>query len=507
MKKKIEKKEVLIWIGILSTILIVCSNFLQMHYSSDTFVLYNLGYLKYPSEYFLRDGRIISTLFCYLGGILHLPIPVYIIAMDFIGMIFLSVAIYIMSKIFINIIKPTKLKWEILIYLAAFILILNQYTLEYLLFPESAVMCLGILFTVLAVKEFVDNDNKYKYLKIFLYLLLTGLSYQGELNIFPILAILVLVLKQIKEKKETKEFIKDFAKELIKLIVVTVSILVICLGIVHISEYFFGSTKKNIMEITNMRTFIRKLNIVLRYSKEIIINCINMFPQYSVVACVIISLIIMIITKAKFQTIVNYIFLVIVSIASVVLPLFAVTAGICARLSIPVMMIFGMSLIILIANVQAEKKKYKRRIVIIFTILLFIMNAVFIIRNTTEHIAANKVDENDGKTINYLIEKYEEKNNIKVTKFGYTYDFEPQQFAVGIEHMQSLTERKLACSWCVLYAMDYYCQRDFELVQFDTSVLRENEEESLNRNGNRNYEVFSDEQIIFKDDTIYMIIY
>lgn len=215
-----------------------------MHYSSDTFVLYNLGYLKYPSEYFLRDGRIISTLFCYLGGILHLPIPVYIIAMDFIGMIFLSVAIYIMSKIFINIIKPTKLKWEILIYLAAFILILNQYTLEYLLFPESAVMCLGILFTVLAVKEFVDNDNKYKYLKIFLYLLLTGLSYQGELNIFPILAILVLVLKQIKEKKETKEFIKDFAKELIKLIVVTVSILVICLGIVHISEYFLEVQRK-----------------------------------------------------------------------------------------------------------------------------------------------------------------------------------------------------------------------------------------------------------------------
>ena len=89
MKKKINKKEIYVLLGILGAIMIICINFLQMHYSSDTYVLYQLGYFKYPSEYFLKDGRLISTLFCYLGGILHLPIPAYIIAMDFLGMIFL----------------------------------------------------------------------------------------------------------------------------------------------------------------------------------------------------------------------------------------------------------------------------------------------------------------------------------------------------------------------------------------------------------------------------------
>ena len=68
----------------------------------------------------------------------------------------------------------TSIKKEILIYLSAFILILNQYALEYLLFPESAVMCVGVLFTVLALKEFV-SENKFKYLKITILLLLTGL--------------------------------------------------------------------------------------------------------------------------------------------------------------------------------------------------------------------------------------------------------------------------------------------------------------------------------------------
>ena len=99
MKKKINKKEVYVLLGILGTIMIICINFLQMHYSSDTYVLYQLGYFNYPSEYFLKDGRLISTLFCYLGGILHLPIPAYIIAMDFLGMIFLAISCFICINI------------------------------------------------------------------------------------------------------------------------------------------------------------------------------------------------------------------------------------------------------------------------------------------------------------------------------------------------------------------------------------------------------------------------
>ena len=227
MKKKINKKEIYVLLGILGAIMIICINFLQMHYSSDTYVLYQLGYFKYPSEYFLKDGRLISTLFCYLGGILHLPIPAYIIAMDFLGMIFLAISIYIISKIFIDIIKPENKKKEILIYLASFVLILNQYTLEYLLFPESAVMCLGVLFNVIAIKFMVDNP-KCKYIKIFLALLVAVFRYQGVLNMFPVLAILVYIVKQILDKREYKVKEKEFFVEMIKLAFIVIVVLAIC---------------------------------------------------------------------------------------------------------------------------------------------------------------------------------------------------------------------------------------------------------------------------------------
>lgn len=506
MKTKINKNEVYILLGILGVIIIICINFLQMHYSSDTYVLYNLGYFKYPSEYFLKDGRLISTLFCYLGGILHLPIPTYIITMDFIGMVFLAISIYIISKIFIDIIKPENKKKEILIYLASFVLILNQYTLEYLLFPESAVMCLGILFTVLAAKSFA-SDKKYKYIKTCIFLLLTGLSYQGELNIFPILAILVIMLKQIIEKKKIKEFLKDTFKELIKLAGITIVVLAISFIIVKICGNIFGQDKQSFMIINNARVLRRKINLVLYYSKDVLINCISMFPKYSILVCPILTIILLTVTKAKIQTIVNYIIIVITSIISVVFPLFVVTAAVCARLSIPAMMIFGISLLFLIANLKSDERKYKGKIISIVVISVFVLNSSFIIINSTEHIVANKVDENDGMQIKYLIEKYEQETGIQVTKFGYNYDFEPQQFAVGIKPMQSLTERKLACSWCILYAMDYYCDRNFKLVDFDTSILLEDENKGNINKGNQDYKAFSTEQIKFKNDTVYITVY
>ena len=102
-----------------------------MHFSSDTYVLYDLGYMAYPQKYFLLDGRLISTVVCFIAGILHIPINAYIIGMDFIGIIFVGTAIFTISKVFEKLINPKSPILKISIVLASFILILNQFTLEY----------------------------------------------------------------------------------------------------------------------------------------------------------------------------------------------------------------------------------------------------------------------------------------------------------------------------------------------------------------------------------------
>ena len=129
------------------------------------------------------------------------------------------------NKILEKIINPEKVITKLMLLAGSFILILNQFTLEYLLFPESAVMCLGVLFNVIAIKFMVDNP---KYIKIFSALLVAVFCYQGVLNMFPVLAILVYIVKQILDKREYKVKEKEFFVEMIKLAFIVIVVLAIC---------------------------------------------------------------------------------------------------------------------------------------------------------------------------------------------------------------------------------------------------------------------------------------
>ena len=72
--------------------------------------------------------------------------------------------------------------------------------------------------------------------------------------------------------------------------------------------------------------------------------------------------------------------------------------------------------------------------------------------------------------------------------------------------MYSMTERKLACEWSLREAMNYYCERKFVIVNFDHTVFMEKDRMQMNHR-NEDYNMFLQEQIRIKDDTLYMIIY
>ena len=96
--KKIKKKDIVLYIVMLTFCIIVCAPLLQMHIASDTYNFMDLGYFQYPSQYFLKDARIISTLFTYLAGILNLDYQVFIVGMEVLAVIIASFSIYILYK-------------------------------------------------------------------------------------------------------------------------------------------------------------------------------------------------------------------------------------------------------------------------------------------------------------------------------------------------------------------------------------------------------------------------
>ena len=497
--KNINKENLLKYLIIQLITLFICQNFLQMHYSSDTYVLFDLGYMAYPSKYFLLDGRLISTLVCYIAGILNIPMNAYIIGMDFIGIIFMGISIFIIEKILEDIIKPQNNILKILITASSFVLILNQFALEYLLFPESAVMCLGVLLNVLAIKIMVENP-RYKYIKIFFVLLTATLCYQGLLNIFPVLAVMTYIVKQIVDKRDFKVKEKEFIIEMVKLAVIVILSLAICMLVVKIGKVALNSKQDRMMHLIDFEAVMFRAETVLEYMDELWNKCMHMLPDNTYNLIVIASIILLLSLKPKKAIFFKYLLLLFMCFTICIVPMFIFNTGICGRVNVPLMMIWGAALVILLGQSTVVDKPKTTKVLYSLIILSFIINTIFLMQNVTEHIAANRVDENMGKTIKYAIEKYEKETGNKVTKFSYTYDPNAQQYAVGIKPIGSLTERKFACSWSVLQAMRFYCERDFEL----TRVAYDENYEKVFR---RDYKEFSEEQLIFLEDTLLLVVY
>ena len=497
--KQLDKQNVVKYFIILGITLLFCQNFLQMHYSSDTYVLYDLGYMKYPSEYFLLDGRLISTLVCYLAGILNIPIPIYIIGMDLLGIIFITTAIYLMDEILEKIIKPQKRMGKLMLLASCFILILNQFTLEYLLFPESAVMCLGVLFNVIAIKIMIDKP-KHKYIKIFLSLLVAVFCYQGLLNMFPVLAILVYIVKELVDKREYKIKEKEFFIEMIKLAIIVIVVLAICMMAIKIGITVLNSNQDRMMHLVDAEAVMLRGETVLEYLDELWNKTMYMLPDHINTLVVLVTFISLIMLKTKKEIIMQYILLLFVCFIICIIPMFLFNTGICGRVNEPLTMIWGASLIILLAQSSNIEEGKKVKFLYGFIILSFIINNIFIMQNITEHIASNRVEENMGRTIKYDLEKYEKETGNKVTKFAYAYDRDPQQYAVGIKKIGSLTERKLACSWSILETINFYCERKFDLVRMPTKIYAE-------KMIDKDYKEFTEDQIVFEGDTLYMLVY
>lgn len=499
MKDKINKANVIRYMIIQLMTLLICQNFLQMHYSSDTYVLYDLGYMAYPSKYFLLDGRLISTLICYIAGIINLPIPSYIVGMDFIGIIFIGTAIYLIANILEEIIKPKNNISKIMLIASSFILILNQFTLEYLLFPESAVMCLGVLLNVVAIKIMLKNP-KHKYIKIFITLVIATLCYQGLLNMFPILAIMVYIVKQIVDKREYKVKEKEFFIEMIKLAVIVIVVLGISMMVIKVGINLLGSDQDRMMHLIDFEAVMLRGETVAEYMDELWNKCMYMLPNNTYNIILVVSIIMLFMLKTNKEIFMQYLLLLFVSFIICIIPMFIFNTGICGRVNQPLMMVWGVALIILLAQSSIINKVKMTKLLHILIVISFIINTIFLMQNITEHIASNRVEENMGKTIKYALEKYEEETGNEVTKFSYVYDRNPQQYAVGIKPIGSLTERKLACSWSIAQAMNYYCDRDFELVRTPIKVYSEKVQQI-------DYNEFSEEQLIFDGDTLYFVVY
>ena len=476
--------------------IIVNSAFLQRHYSSDTMCLINYGYFNYPIKFFLLDGRIISTLMCYLGGILNLSFDMYLFISNFIGILILSLTVIILYKVTIKYLEIEN-KWiKFMTMLATYTIIVNHMSIEYLIFAESCVMCTGLMFSVIAAITYLDS-KKGEIFESFAFLLLSSLCYQGLLSIFPAI---VITLSLLKKRKDTKnEILKFYINEIFKLGVMYVLVMLINVGLVLIFNNLLDNSTYRLERVKNIVEMI----LTIPYNSfDILINQTNKVPQYLCVVVMIITSFLIIRYSKNLNTLLKYILTMFTAYLFCIIPML-VFGYAESRMLMAIGATMGISLLFIIHYLNDNKdditiKDVKTIIISICVIGYFIFNIINNGINSYEHLKAFKIDEENGKRINKLVKEYEESTGKEIKKIAYYHDVAEQKYEEGIKQLGPLTERKFAVP--IVESLNYYCNKRLELVPFSVKVY-------YKYFVGKNYTKFSEEQLVFIDDILYMCVY
>lgn len=345
LKKLYSKKEEFATYGIILLICIMlCAPLLQMHIASDTYNFMDLGYFEYPSQYFIKDARIISALVTYLAGMLNLSYETFIIGMEILAVIISAFSVYYIYRTVRERAKLTNNLQKVLVIMASFILVFNCMSLEYLLYAECSIMCLSLLLSIISARIFTSNSTKHRILKSTLIMILSTFCYQGAVNIFLPLSILFLFIDS--NKKMTKELVK---KILMACIVIIASYLINVISI-YMFNMILGVEQQRIGGgiFSNLSNFAIILKNVIEFT---LINNFNLWPTGITIIFIVISLILLLFQKDTTREIVQYLVLIVASIGICVAPIFFMQSpSIEPRMSMSIGGIVGMSLIYLITS-------------------------------------------------------------------------------------------------------------------------------------------------------------
>ncbi len=486
------KEEIFVFGIILMICTILCSPLLQMHIASDTYNFMDLGYFEYPSQYFLKDARIISTIVSYLGGILNLPYEFFIISMEILAVVISAFSVYFIYKTVKEKINISSIWTKALIIMASFILIFNCMSLEYLLYAECSVMCLSVLLSVLAARIF-SGESKHKYIKALILVIIATFCYQGAVNIFLLLTVLFMFIA--RDKRTTKELIKQTLMAcsiiIISYIINIVSIYVINMALGTDQSRIGGGIIANLKKFRLIMDYVIKSTLIYNY---------NLWPTGIILIFIAISIVILLFQKKETELLVKYIIIVLLSLGICIAPIFFMQSpSMEPRMAMSIGAIVGMSLIFL-ASLET-KNSIISSVISILIVATFLYNSINTVQIYTAHIATNKIDANMGIAIKYKIEEYEKETGNTVSKVAYWRDASHRDFHYGWDKkFSSFVQRAFDNYYCIVEALNYYCDRKFERTTMDGEIYKEYFE-------GKNWEAYSDEQLVFVGDTMYLCTY
>lgn len=491
---KKNKINIFIFLGMLMFTFIICSNFLKVHYSNDSYYVSAYGYAYY-ARHFLLSNRIFSALFLLIFKWLDIPFYKELSIMAVILTVVMVMSWFILYKFVIKLMKKEKsILYNILIGLASFLVVFNMCTAEGLLYVEVGTMPFGILFAILG-SCILATDRKFKYVISLILITISGLFYQATSAIFVLLA---LVLIAIKHRGNIKLIIKD---TIFIAVIYGIAMLVNLIGVKiwdKVLDYEFR--KFEVPSITAI------FATILKFGEIILIDNVGIGPKYLYLALIAILTVIFIIgiilRKKDYFMILEYFTLIILSIIVPIVPILATPIEaqyIEPRMAMCFGSIIGILVIFLLALVEIDKNKYLLIALSITTVINFMFNSVFLIEASTATLVTNKLDEFIAKEVIKEMELYEKNTGEEIKNIGVAFDKNYTMYYEGEPALRCYNVRSMGTNWTIKEVITTFTGRAFK----NTNVPQDIKEKFLQNDWDR----YSKEQLIFEGENLYICIY
>lgn len=445
-KKNIQLFIIIILLGIATTVF-----FIPFHTVPDT---YNVLWQKQNyCTTFLKDGRIFSALFLWIGSLLKIPINVLDVISNIISLFANCTSVYIIYK---NITNNENSKLEnVVLFIGTFLIIFNSLAMEHLAYFETGIMCIGKMLCVIAANRLVIKRK----LVIPLTTLTTALfCYQGILNVFVITTLIFIIMK--------KDTIKEDVKNVLKMVLICILAFGLAFIEIKICNLIMNS-QDNRLTIGNLN--VKMIERILKFSTGILYTTFNIeIPNFTVLA-IAVTLTILLINK-KYRLISQYLLSILIIIGScIVQAFFSGIGSISARTISAIGGIAGFSVILLVELIR--KGKLNKIFISSIAIILFTVSEYMYLENGYMLYKSNKMEQKYANEIAQQVKKYENETGNLIKNVSFYFDKSQQKTFNGYRN-NSFTIKALYTRYANADFLRYALKEDIKITEQNAKYVQ-----------------------------------
>ena len=475
--------------------LIFFGTFIKLDFATDTYAFMYNSVDDFLGT-FLGNGRIIAGIFGALFKLVPgISIQVVCLFSFLVGIISLILSLCVLDGLVNKIVKN-----NILCKLITTLIIINPFIIELFLFIEKGAMLLGILFCVLAVKNFVryleEKDNNKKSIKFLIYsiamMIMGSISYQGVLGIY----ILIATVFTIYYSKNFKQFIVNTILSVVPYIggVITNFLWIKLMSV-------DGRTSGSLDIVGSIKAITANWDWML--------HMFDIIPFKLVVVAlglIIVTTVVVMICKRKdpmkFALLMSSIlYVLLIAILAAVVPQIAMGTKVwlVPRSTYVYGAIIGIIPLICLLYIGDELLaiKWKLSRYLISTALLLIVIVLFYRHNQIiiDHYSVIAQDRTRAKAIGRMIDDYENESGNRVTKAAMIGDSVPNEAYPGILNIMDINDTSFSTFWSGVNSIKYWNGRnDLQRVQAP--------EELKKYCRNNDWDYFDGSQVVFNRDLV-----